>query len=286
VGGQSNVSSGQLSVTGGFTNTASGSGTIAIGSNNNISGGNAFAIGNTNTVSAELSGVFGISNNVASTNPYNFAIGFQNNFLSNPNRGITIGNNNYIIGGTNGIVVGTASRTTDTYSLATGYFSVAYLRAQHAHGNGAFINEGSKQYSNLIASKQGNLTTGATTILSLDGTGTTNLIIPPNNYTWNVRVKTVARVITITGTATGVSVGDSFMENKNLLFKRVAGTSSIVGVGTAEIIADTSMLSALMTYSVGASQELALTFNGATFLGGGSLTMNIVSKVELVEVAN
>jgi hypothetical protein len=89
----------------------------------------------------------------------------------------------------------------------------------------------------------------------------------------------------MTGTATGVSVGDSFMENRNLLFKKVSNISSIVGVGTAEIIADTSMLTALMTYTAGASQELALTFNGATFSGGGSLTMRIVSKVELVEVS-
>jgi hypothetical protein len=76
------------------------------------------------------------------------------------------------------------------------------------------------------------------------------------------------------------------MENRNLLFKMVSNTSSIVGVGTAEIISDTSMSTALMTYSVGGSQELALTFNAPTFAGGGSVTINIVSKVELVEVAN
>jgi hypothetical protein len=40
-----------------------------------------------------------------------------------------------------------------------------------------------------------------------------------------------------------------------------------------------------MTYTAGASQQLAMTFTGPTFAGGGSVTMRIVAKVSLVEVA-
>ena len=39
-----------------------------------------------------------------------------------------------------------------------------------------------------------------------------------------------------------------------------------------------------MTYTAEASQELALTFSAPTF-GAGDITVRVVSKVELVEVA-
>jgi hypothetical protein len=40
-----------------------------------------------------------------------------------------------------------------------------------------------------------------------------------------------------------------------------------------------------MSYSAGASQELAIAFDAPTFTGGGSVTVRVVSKVSLVEVA-
>ena len=40
-----------------------------------------------------------------------------------------------------------------------------------------------------------------------------------------------------------------------------------------------------INYTAGASQEMALTFTGPTFLGGGSVTMRVVARIELAEVA-
>ena len=40
-----------------------------------------------------------------------------------------------------------------------------------------------------------------------------------------------------------------------------------------------------LTVTAGASQEMALTFAAPVFGGGGSLTIRVVSKVSLVEVA-
>ena len=40
-----------------------------------------------------------------------------------------------------------------------------------------------------------------------------------------------------------------------------------------------------LVVTAGASQEMALTFTGPTFAGGGSVTMRVVAKVALVEVA-
>jgi hypothetical protein len=229
-------------------------------------------MGRGNTASGNYSVALGGEGSVASGNS-SFAIG----------SGVTaIGEYSHVMGLDN---VAQGSRSFALGGGASAYLTGQLSLSQGKTGVGGAQN-GNAQQSLLTAKREDILTTAATTVLSLDGTGTTNLIIPSgNNRIWNVKVSTVAVVTVITGTATGVSVGDSFMENRNLLFKKVSNISSIVGVGTAEIIADTSMLTALMTYTAGASQELDLTFNAPTFVGGGSLTIRVVSKVELVEVA-
>jgi hypothetical protein len=70
-----------------------------------------------------------------------------------------------------------------------------------------------------------------------------------------------------------------------VLFKRVGGTSSVVGSSNNLLISDDALSTASMNYSAGASQELALTFQAPTFAGGGTVTFRVVSKVSLVEVA-
>ena len=255
-GGINNRASGITSaVSGGQSNTASGTSAVVVGGDSNTSSGSRSLAGGIHCVAGG-------------------------------NESFAIGQSNTASGGQS-VSLGWDNISSASFSFSQGRNAIAYLQGQSTIASGSFdLSKGVAQASLLIARQEASLTTAATTILSLDGTGTTNLIIPTgNNRMWNVKVSTIAVVYGITGTATGVSVGDSFMENRNLLFKRVGGTSSIVGVGTAEIIADTSMLTALMTYTAGASQELVLTFNGATFAGGGSVTMRIVSKVELVEVA-
>ena len=39
-----------------------------------------------------------------------------------------------------------------------------------------------------------------------------------------------------------------------------------------------------INYTAGGSQQMALTFTGPTFLGGGSVTMRVVAKVEITQV--
>lgn len=258
-------------IIGGNTNFANGSNNFIGGGENNITGGSNSAI-------------LGGSSNTAS----NGGVALGQLSTSSAFLGMALGRS-AIASGDYSTSIGFSNNASNTYSFAMGRSGISYLMSQFSIGQqnsfGAPFS-GLCQASFLVANKIDTLASSATTVLSLDGTGTTNLIIPEgSNRMWNVKVSTIAVVTTITGTATGVSVGDSFMENRNLLFKKVAGTSSIVGVGVVEIISDTSMSTALMTYTAGASQELALTFNGATFAGGGSLTMRIVSKVELVEVA-
>jgi hypothetical protein len=76
------------------------------------------------------------------------------------------------------------------------------------------------------------------------------------------------------------------MQKDCLLFKRIGGTSSIVGsIDTTSIKNDTSMATCAIDINSGASQQLEIVFNAPSFSGGGSVTFRIVSKVALVEVA-
>ena len=251
VGGKSNTASGAYSVAGGWVNTASGFSSVALG------------------------------RNCTATNDFSVALG-----------GYAKANGLYsaCIGGS----FGTGSYATASYSIALGAYTKSYLYGQLAHSGNDFdksystgANRGESQISFLNPSRIDTLSSAATTVLSLDGTGTTNLIIPDGtNRAWNVTVKWVAVVTSITGTATGVSVGDTIMQVDTFGFKRIGGTSSMVGsANTLSTNNDTSMATAAMGYTAGTSQELKLTFTAPTFTGGGSVTCRVVAKVELTEVA-
>jgi hypothetical protein len=246
IGGQSNTSSGQWGISGGQSSTASGSRSIALGT---------YALANATGAVAISAGA----------------------------------NNTTTASGVSSVSIGNDTNASGRNSLCTGYFSNAYLYGQRSH-SGNFIGsavQGNCQISELNPYKLDTLTTAAITVLSLDGTGTTNLIIPNgNNRAWNVTIDTIAVVTAITGTATGVSVGHCYSETKQLLFKRIGGTSSIVGtVDTSAIKSDSGMSTASITISAGGSQQMAITFTAPTFAGSGSITCRIVSKVMLVEVA-
>lgn len=279
VGGQSNTSSGQFSISGGTSNTASGYGSMAIGgfTSNVASGYGAVAIGGA-TASATRSVAIGRGTIVSGGDG---SIAFMGGTVTD-------------LGGTEslGACAFGRSKTASISGFSFGEDSLSYLRNQFVQSpkniySGNTIYVGHSQASQVVAIKSDTLTTAATTVLSLDGSGTTNLIIPNgNNRAWNVQIDTIAVVTAITGTATGVSVGDCYRETKQLLFKRIGGTSSIVGtVDTTAIKSDTSMSTAALTVTAGASQQMALTFTAPTFAGGGSVTCRVVSKVSLVEVA-
>lgn len=254
-GGQSNTASthSHATVVGGSTNTASGQYSVAGGYNNVASGTGSVALGTSST-----------ANNLQS-----FAIG---TFCT--------------ASGLRSFAQGQDSQAIANYSRAFGYYVKGYLYGQTSFANFGFNQIGDAQQSLLTARKQDELSSAATTVLSLDGTGTTNLIIPEGgNRAWNVTVKWVA-VITADGGAAGITVGDTIASTEQLLFKKVGGVSSVVGTAsTLSTHSDASMASCSMAYTAGASQELALTFTGPTFVAGGPVTCRIVAKVELTEVA-
>jgi len=319
VGGRANRANGfRAAIVGGEYGTASGSWSFIGGGNANTASASYCGVsnGSGNNVSSNYSTISGGQSNTASTNTHatvpgglqNSATGLYSfsggsNSVASAARSFAYGesakaygNSSVAIGGTSvtasaqGSIAlgGVGCNAYSQYSFVQGYFTSTYLLGQLSFSGGSFnTNLAQCQQSLLTSLKEASLTSAATSSLSLDGTGTTNLIIPNgNNRAWNVQIDTIAVVTAITGTATGVNVGDCYRETKQLLFKRIGGTSSIVGtVDTTSIKSDTSMSTAALTVTAGASQQMALTFTAPTFAGSGSVTCRIVSKVSLVECA-
>lgn len=277
-GGQSNTASTgtHSTVVGGQSNTASGQHSVAGGTGTVASGGNSFAYGNATTL-ASGSYCIALGNGAKAT--AEAAKCLSTNSTVSASYGAALGGFSNTVSGSNAVAIGTGHTITGGASVCLGSNGNGYLANQIVNSSSSFA-----QSSYLNAYRYVSLTTAATTVISLDGTGVTALIIPTANRAWNVTIKTIVVVAAISGTATGVTVGDTYSENKNLLFKRVAGTSSIVGtVDTSNIKSNTSMSSSAITITAGASQEMVITFTAPTFVGGGSVACRIVSKVELTE---
>ena len=272
VGGQSNTASGPHSVSGGNSSVASGSQSVALGSNATASGTYSTSLGRFANATGENSK--NISTNSTASGAYSAILGGYDSSIT----------------GTSAIALGYNHIAAGTYGLATGSSANAYLYAQNSLSSGAFSTRGDSQQSLLTPFKSAALTTAATTVLSLDGTGITNLIIPSgNNRAWNVQVNWVAVVTTITGTATGITVGDVITSIDLLAFKKIGGVSSAsahTSTATKLMVTTPAAYAACaIAYTAGASQEMALTFTGPTFVGAGSVTMRVVARIELAEVA-
>lgn len=274
----------------GENNTVTGvDGSAALGQSNNVSGiDTSIAIGRLNTISGTTSFGFGNGNSISGNESY--AFGRSNSIGSGLSIALGSGNNvNVTPANSSMVAIGFNHKTSGPFSTSIGNRSWAYLYGQIAHAAEWFsvANDwGNAQQSTLLARREATLTSGATTVLSLDGTGVTNLIIPLDTRSWNVKINYVAIVRSITGIATGVNVGDTKSQNIEIGFKKVGGTSSVVGSGSYSIAQeDASMNTATLVPTAGGSQQLALTFTAPTFAGGGSIICRVVAKIELVEVA-
>jgi len=173
------------------------------------------------------------------------------------------------------------------YSAISGGFQAkTYLYGQQANASGQFSAVGDAQSSYMVARKVATLNASGTSIMSLDGTGVTGLIIPDgNNRTWLVYVDWVI-VCTVLGTGTSgsLAVGNSRVGTDSFLFKIVGGTSSISGITNIANHNDAGMASANITEAVGASQELQLTLVAPSSAGTAS-TFRAVANVRIVELA-
>lgn len=106
------------------------------------------------------------------------------------------------------------------------------------------------------------------------------------NLSWIVTMNWTAAVSNITGTATGVTVGDTIGGKLIFGYKKISGTAEDTGTISDTRTGASSLVdnNAYLYYQIGASDELEIIFNGPTFTGGGSLDFVIKAEIDVVEV--
>ena len=240
-------------ILGGIQNTASGNYSIAGNSQCIASGTNSTAF----ILAALASGLrsFAAGTNAQATDQYSAALGALN------------------------------ARAISPYSFAMGAYSTAYNRGMYANGFNYSPGQSLMQISTLKLGIGNNFVPAATDLPSGSTISLGSLAPPDANRVYNVVVSWTAVVIEITGTATGVNVGDYITQCNLFGFKRVAGTGSITSITTVATHGDASITgSASMAYTV-SSNNLLATLTYPTFSGGGTIKMRALVKFELTEVA-
>lgn len=120
------------------------------------------------------------------------------------------------------------------------------------------LNTNSDKSFSIVAFTSGFLTAGASLTLSDDGGSTsTGVIIPENDTCWAAEITVAAICKTAGGT---VSLADTFMGKFNILIKRVANVTTIVGVNSASTTYDDSLSTASVSFTVGASGNIKINF--------------------------
>ena len=187
---------------------------------------------------------------------------------------------------------GWRTRATAPASFSTGSISGAYYSSGRTHAavmSSGALTEGQSQWSESHFGLKAAFTTSSTGfLLTGDANSTTadTLIPSGNNRMWNVRLSLISVVSLITGTATGITVGDVYMENQFLCFKRLGGVSTILGtVDKANQKNNASLVTMLFDVIVGANQSLEIQVTAPTYVGGGSVTLTNSCKIEFTEVA-
>ena len=249
VGGERNAATGAHSVAGGLDCRAFNSSAIAMGFSSVASGANSVNLSRISTASGSNSKVIS-------------------------NAGTASGQQSGVFSGLNCV-----SNAEASYSK--GYRGYAYSLGMEATGLSETISlSGARQYGTAQIHERNDTehTTGQVVTLG-------NFVPPDANRAYNIVASWTAVVIDISGTATGVNVGD-YMTQCNLFgFKRVAGTGSITSITTVATHGDASMTgSASMGFSA-VSNNLQAAFTGPTFAGGGTLTIRALVKLQLTEIA-
>jgi hypothetical protein len=325
-GGCCNIASASSTISGGYCNkTTSIGNTIGGGASNVICGNTNYLAtiggGGQNLIccNAQYSFIGGGSGNLICNNAcyVGIAFGNSNRVLNGSYASVLGGHCNFATGSFSGVVAGQSNCATGCYSsnlggytnTASGYVSTAlggwgncatgcfsstiginacsYLYAQNAVSSGQFSATGDAQSATLVVRRSaGALITGATFDLSLDGTGTTNLVIPATSTSWAIKVQYVARVVGVTGSVGAIVLGDSKTQTQEVGVRNVAGTLSILtgSPNSGIAIEDPSMNTAGMSYSVSGGNALAMTFAAPIYAGGGALTIKVVATLTITEV--
>jgi hypothetical protein len=262
------------------------SGGFATGLNALAAGANSFATGENANASGIKAAAFAES--IASgNNSFAFSGGTASGIQS-----FAFGNGANA-SGIQSVALGWRNKAQANASLSTGSKANAYYQSTRTHAavkNAGNLADGEAQWSESHFALKAALTTGATDFLltgEANDTAANRLIPEGTNRVWNVKLSIVSVVSLITGTATGVTVGDIYMENQYLCFRKIGGISSVFStVDKANQKNSASLATMLFDVIPNAiNQALQIKVTAPTFAGGGSVTLTNSCKIEFTEVA-
>lgn len=268
----------QYSFAAGYANNLSSGnsyGSGVFGQQNTIVSNCGFIAGQSNVISSFRSGVIGDSNSI--TNSYGWVSGNANSLSGNAG---TISGQNNTVSGDFSQAHGSNCTASAIIATAIGYQTNAYLYGQRAHSNGRFSINGDAQGSETILRIDNSFTDAQTKEMFLDGASLR--ITGPTNSAMTVNIDIVAIVTAISGTATGVTVGDMFSQNEICAYKNIAGTGTVVGSQSIQKLHDLSMTACDTAFAT-TGAALQVFFTGPNFAGGGSVTLRVVAKARIVE---
>ena len=317
-GAVNNATTSYATVGGGFCNNALGNGSFVGGGNCNFSclctstiGGGRCNIANAcysfigagfrNTVSGYFASLSGSGRDNSATNTganvnggrsntasgvYSVIGGGLSNTASGCISNVGGGQCNTASGYGSVVLGGLCNMSCASYSSSMGICALSYLYGQSVNSTGSFATQGGGQSSCTIAWREAVMNANANVDMSLDGTGTTNLIIPlGNNRGWNVYVDWILVVTSLgSGTSGGLAVGAIHDGTDAFFFKRVGGVASISTQTNIASHNDAGMASSNVAFSVGASNNLRLQMN-APSTAGTDTTFRGVANIRFVEVA-
>lgn len=287
-GGASNfISSGGAVLCGGFQNNLTDVqlSFIGAGDNNTISGAgfnNAIVAGGTNTISGSGQGAFiGAGSGNTINNLWGFIGAGQSSSITSTYGFIGGGQSNIVSGSYGSILGGQNGTASAQYSaILGGLRGNAYFYGQKAHANGRFSIDGDAQGSETILRLVDGFTDLQTKEIYLDGSSLR--IAGPTNSAMTINIDIVAIVTAISGTASGVTVGDMFSQNEICAYKNIGGTGTVVGSNSIHKLHDASMAACDTAFAT-TGAALQVFFTGPNFSGGGTVTLRIVAKARIVE---
>jgi hypothetical protein len=262
------------------------SGGFATGLNALAAGANSFATGENANASGSKAAAFAES--IASgTNSFAFSGGTSSGIQS-----FAFGNGANA-SGIHSVALGWRNKAQANASLSTGSKANAYYQSTRTHAavqNTGNLADGEAQWSESHFALKAALTTGATDFLltgEANDTAANRLIPEGTNRVWNVKLSIVSVVSLITGTATGVTVGNIYMENQYLCFMKIGGVSSVFGTVDKANQKNSASLSTMLFNVIpnAINQALQIQVTAPTFAGGGSVTLTNSCKIEFTEVA-
>ena len=98
---------------------------------------------------------------------------------------------------------------------------------------------------------------------------------------WSLKVSSAVFVSEVAGPT--LVVGDSYMNEVNILVKKVGGVLSIVGLNGGNSIYDTNMQNSTFTFSVSGTEDFIVTFNAPSTASGD--TFKCVSNIKLLKIS-